>query len=134
MQANRMMLPISSSLVNTTIEIPTSAFSATTSACSLLLLPILYAVVYPVWRPSDVCFGLSLFRRMGLGMILALLGSVCAMVVEYERCAPGMWPAGQYPGADVDGLIYISRLSIFYQLPQYVLIGMAQVFTFVSGK
>lgn len=71
---------------------------------------------------------------MGLGMITALVGMVTAMCVEYLRCLPGMWPAGQYEGADIDGPVFVSRLSVFAQLPQYLLVGISQALMFVSGE
>ncbi|KAK1262804.1 Nitrate transporter 1.5 [Acorus gramineus] len=62
-------------------------------------------------------------QRMGVGLLIAVLGMVLAGLVEF-------WRLSQKKGCDKCDPT--SSLSILWQIPQYVLIGISEVFTYVS--
>lgn len=69
--------------------------------------------------------GLTELQRMGIGLIIAVMAMISAGIVECYRLkyAPKDCPrCGSNP----------SSLSIFWQVPQYVLIGASEVFMYVG--
>lgn len=70
--------------------------------------------------------GLTELQRMGIGLIIAVMAMVSAGIVECYRLkyAPKDCPRCKATGP--------SSLSIFWQIPQYVLIGASEVFMYVG--
>ncbi|XP_060219096.1 protein NRT1/ PTR FAMILY 7.3-like [Lycium barbarum] len=68
--------------------------------------------------------GLTELQRMGVGLIIAIMGMVAAGIVEHFRL--------QYANKDCSHCTNSSSLSIFWQVPQYVLIGASEVFMYVG--
>ncbi|OMP03477.1 Proton-dependent oligopeptide transporter family [Corchorus olitorius] len=64
--------------------------------------------------------GLTELQRMGIGLIIGLLAMVAAGVTEIQRLKYVI------PGEKK------STLSIFWQIPQYVLVGSSEVFMYVG--
>ncbi|KAL5976887.1 hypothetical protein ACLOJK_021222 [Asimina triloba] len=64
--------------------------------------------------------GLSELQRMGVGLVIAMLSMVAAGVVELERLKRVPDPSER------------SSLSIFWQIPQYALVGTSEVFMYVG--
>ncbi|KAH9620116.1 hypothetical protein KSS87_023884 [Heliosperma pusillum] len=63
--------------------------------------------------------------RMGIGLTLSILPMICAALVELRR----LQLAKELGLVDETGPV---PLSIFWQIPQYLLLGMADVFTYVG--
>ena len=96
----------------------------------LLLVPIFDLMVYPALAKCDV--HLTKLQRIGVGMVVATVSMVCAGGIELyrkEQCCKQL-----HAGGDVNKTVEISNATIFYQLPQYTLLGLSQVFTVVTGK
>ncbi|KAL3537159.1 hypothetical protein ACH5RR_000525 [Cinchona calisaya] len=68
--------------------------------------------------------GLSELQRMGIGLIIAIMAMVAAGIVEHFRL--------KYARKDCLSCENSSSLSIFWQVPQYVLIGASEVFMYVG--
>ncbi|CAA0841894.1 Protein NRT1/ PTR FAMILY 7.3 [Striga hermonthica] len=68
--------------------------------------------------------GLSELQRMGIGLVIAILAMVSAGVVELYRL--------KYARKDCRHCQGSSSLSIFWQVPQYALIGASEVFMYVG--
>ncbi|KAA8549598.1 hypothetical protein F0562_001384 [Nyssa sinensis] len=71
-------------------------------------------------RLSGNSKGLTELQRMGIGLIIGMLAMVAAGVTEVERLKR------------VIPEEHISSLSIFWQIPQYVLVGASEVFMYVG--
>eukprot|EP01018_Ginkgo_biloba_P030956 Gb_06875 [translate_table: standard] len=67
--------------------------------------------------------GFSELQRMGVGLIVGMLAMVAAGIVELERLRGVNKMSDPYSK---------SSLSIFWQIPQYVLIGASEVFMYVG--
>ncbi|GAA0186050.1 transporter [Lithospermum erythrorhizon] len=89
---------------------------------SVLICTMLYNhVLVPVAsRISGNPKGISDLQRMGVGLIIGLLSMVAAGVTEIFRLKQVV------PGQEH------SNLSIFWQVPQYVLVGASEVFMYVG--
>ncbi|XP_010056493.2 protein NRT1/ PTR FAMILY 7.3 [Eucalyptus grandis] len=68
--------------------------------------------------------GLTQLQRMGVGLIVAILAMVAAGTVEHFRL--------KYADKSCSSCEGSSSLSIFWQVPQYVLIGASEVFMYVG--
>ncbi|KAG8473836.1 hypothetical protein CXB51_035936 [Gossypium anomalum] len=68
--------------------------------------------------------GLTELQRMGIGLVIAILAMVAAGVVEVFRL--------KYANKDCPNCNNASSLSIFWQIPQYMLIGASEVFMYVG--
>uniref|UniRef100_A0A2N9HX56 Uncharacterized protein n=1 Tax=Fagus sylvatica TaxID=28930 RepID=A0A2N9HX56_FAGSY len=68
--------------------------------------------------------GLTELQRMGIGLVIAILAMVAAGVVECFRLHYATTECTHCEGS--------SSLSIFWQVPQYVLIGASEVFMYVG--
>lgn len=66
--------------------------------------------------------GLTELQRMGIGLIIAIVAMIAAGIVEHFRLKQ----------VQKDCLKCSSTLSIFWQVPQYVLIGASEVFMYVG--
>ncbi|KAL9673528.1 hypothetical protein QQ045_029787 [Rhodiola kirilowii] len=66
--------------------------------------------------------GLTELQRMAVGLIIAILAMVAAGLVEYSRLKH----------ISTNGNNSGSSLSIFWQVPQYVLVGASEVFMYVG--
>ncbi|RDX66103.1 Protein NRT1/ PTR FAMILY 7.1, partial [Mucuna pruriens] len=90
--------------------------------CSVLICTGLYRqfLVPLAGRFSGNPRGLSELQRMGVGLIIGMLSMVAAGATEIERLKRVR-----------DG-VKASSLSIFWQVPQYVLVGASEVFMYVG--
>lgn len=67
---------------------------------------------------------LTELQRMGIGLIISIIAMVAAGIVEHFRL--------KYARKDCSDCGNSSSLSIFWQIPQYVLIGASEVFMYVG--
>ena len=68
--------------------------------------------------------GLTELQRMGIGLVIAIMAMVAAGIVECFRL--------KYAKKDCLHCEGSSSLSIFWQIPQYALIGASEVFMYVG--
>lgn len=68
--------------------------------------------------------GLTELQRMGIGLVIAILAMIAAGTVEHFRL--------KNAHKDCNSCGSSSSLSIFWQIPQYVLIGASEVFMYVG--
>ncbi|XP_057954774.1 protein NRT1/ PTR FAMILY 7.1 [Malania oleifera] len=90
--------------------------------CSVLICTGIYRrILVPLaGRLSGKPKGLTELQRMGIGLVIGMLAMVAAGVTELERLKRVV-PTEQ-----------ISSLSIFWQTPQYILVGASEVFMYVG--
>lgn len=102
-------------------HVPAASMSAF-DVCSVLICTGLYhRILVPLaGRLSSNPRGLTELQRMGIGLIIGILAMVAAGATEIQRL--------KYvePGTKS------SSLSIFWQTPQYVLVGVSEVFMYVG--
>lgn len=95
----------------------TSSFNIPPASMSSFDILSVAAFIFIYRRLLDPFLPLTVLRRMGVGLIIAVLAMICAGVVELFRL--------KYAKTE-------SSLSIFCQIPQYVLIGASEVFMYVG--
>ncbi|GJN29169.1 hypothetical protein PR202_gb17366 [Eleusine coracana subsp. coracana] len=101
--------------------IPPAMLQSSINISIILLVPMYDKVIIPfvntITRRSN---GISVLQRIGVGMVLSILAMVIAALVEARRLRVQAATSGSV------------RMSIFWLLPQYVLLGVSDVFTVVG--
>ncbi|XP_076434587.1 solute carrier family 15 member 4-like [Babylonia areolata] len=103
-----------------------------------LLLPLFDRVIYP-WLERRSGVPISISWRILLGMVFATLAMVVAGVVEHFRLEV-FWNynasscvSHAIPQTIDDTIYHAADMSVLWQIPQYMLIGLSEVFTSVAG-
>lgn len=124
-QATFMKLKVSDSF-----EVPAASLSIFDTVAVLVLIPLVDNVLYPFVRYLG--FNLTPLRRIGVGMLLAAASVAVAGVIEIKR--RDEW---QDRGTCLQTVFGENRtascLNIFWQVPQFTLIGASEVFTSIAG-
>ncbi|KAF8399343.1 hypothetical protein HHK36_015208 [Tetracentron sinense] len=109
--------------IGNSFMIPPATLQSAITVSIILLMPLYDKIIIPVIRlitRNDK--GINVMQRMGTGMVLSIIAMAIAAIVETKR-------------------LEISRrtgesetvpLSIFWLLPQYILLGISDVFTVVG--
>ncbi|XP_050232561.1 protein NRT1/ PTR FAMILY 8.3-like [Mercurialis annua] len=106
--------------------IPPASLSSFDVISVICWVPIYDAVIVPIARKfTGKERGFSELQRMGIGLFISVLCMFAAALVEIKRLQLAKELGLVDSGAAVP-------LSIFWQIPQYMLIGAAEVFTFIG--
>ena len=84
-------------------------------------------IVYPVLQYCGIRF--TPLRRIGVGMLLAAASVVLAGVIEMKRRETGHFQKQKV----FDKSLSASTLNVFWQVPQFALIGLSEVLTSITG-
>ncbi|KAK4789822.1 hypothetical protein SAY86_017126 [Trapa natans] len=109
---------------NTSFTIPTASLSIFDTISVILWVPIYDRVIVPIARKfTGHRNGITQLQRMGIGLFISILSMLAAGVLEVLRL--NMVRRHDYYEKVVP-------MSIFWQVPQYFIIGCAEVFTFIG--
>ncbi|EAZ36431.1 hypothetical protein OsJ_20761 [Oryza sativa Japonica Group] len=103
--------------VGAVFVIPPAMLQSSITVSIILLMPLYDRVVVPLTGHGK---GITVLQRIGVGMVLSIVAMAVAALVEARR--PRAAASSSSGG----------RLSIFWLLPQYVLLGVSDVFTVVG--
>lgn len=93
----------------------------------LILIPFIDRVVYPGFRRLG--FNFTPLRRIGVGMLFATGSVVMAGIIEVER----KHNHGTIKQDVFNTTVNASTMSVFYQVPQYILQGTSEALVSVTG-
>ncbi|KAJ6818136.1 protein NRT1/ PTR FAMILY 8.1-like [Iris pallida] len=106
--------------------IPPASLSTFDVFSVILWVPLYDRILVPIARRfTGKERGFSELQRMGIGLFISILAMAAAALVEIRRLQI----------AKADGLIHEKvavPMSIFWQIPQYFLVGAAEIFTFIG--
>ncbi|KAI3997650.1 hypothetical protein MKX01_011067 [Papaver californicum] len=103
--------------------IPPATLQSAINVSIILLMPIYDKLVTPVYRLiSGSDKGISVMQRMGFGMFLSVIAMSIAAIVETKRLEISRREPSIIP----------VTLCIFWLLPQYIILGISDVFTVVG--
>lgn len=112
-------------------NLPAASLSIFDILSVLLLIPFMDKVVYPLLRYIGIKF--TPLRRIGVGMIFAAASVAVAGCIEIKR--RNCFEDGKVITQHLFKKTFIaSDMSVFYQVPQFVLIGTSEVFTSITGN
>ncbi|XP_052261107.1 solute carrier family 15 member 4-like isoform X2 [Dreissena polymorpha] len=104
----------------------------------ILLIPFMDRVVYPWMQGKGWTF--TMITKILVGFVFAFFAVIAAGLLEWRRLNV-YWDNGTdsccydvVPQQFSRGVVYYAaNLSIFWQVPQYVLIGFSELFTSIAG-
>jgi len=114
-------------LIWTGVDIPAASLKLFMTFSVILFVPIYDRVFVPLARAvTGKSSGITMLWRIGIGMVISILCMITAAVVEIKRLAT----ASEYGLLDdPDETI---PMSFWWLVPQYVLLGLADVFTLIG--
>ena len=94
----------------------------------MLLIPFMDRIFYPLLLKYDI--RVTSLRRIGIGMVFVTLSIIVAAVTEeYRRDHVNGKLINEFKGKSYNA----SSMSVFYLLPQYILLGFSEQFAVISG-
>lgn len=113
--------------IGPTFEIPAASFQICISLSVVVFITIYDCVFVPIARSiTKKSSGITVFQRIGVGLVLSLLSIVIAAVVEARRLK-----AAREHGL-VDQPDAVIPMSVWWLAPQYTLSGISDVFGMVG--
>lgn len=110
--------------------IPAASLSIFDIVAVLAFIPIMDHVVYPLIQFCGIRF--TPLRRIGVGLLLAAASVVVAGLIERKR--RHVWQdGGVYNQTVFDKNHEASDLNVFWQVPQFMLVGSSEVLTSITG-
>ncbi|XP_021297208.1 protein NRT1/ PTR FAMILY 5.4-like [Herrania umbratica] len=108
-------------------QVPAAAMQCIVGLTVLIAVPIYDRVFVPIAQKiSGHRTGITMLQRIGIGLLVSILNMVVAGLIETKRINT----AKNY--GLVDSPKIVVPMSIWWLLPQYVLIGIGDVFTIVG--
>lgn len=106
--------------------IPAASLSLFNHVSIIILVPIYDRAIVPIARKrTGKERGFSQLQRMGIGLFISVLCMSAAALLEIKR----LQLASELGLTDKDAAV---PMTIFWQIPQYFLLGSAEVFTFIG--
>ena len=110
--------------------VPAASLSIFDIVAVLAFIPIMDHVVYPLIQFCGIRF--TPLRRIGVGLLLSAASVVVAGLIERRR--RHVWQAGGvYIQTVFDEKREASTLNVFWQVPQFMLVGSSEVLTSITG-
>ncbi|KAI6671013.1 hypothetical protein NL676_005898 [Syzygium grande] len=110
---------------NSSFKIPPASLSIFDTLSVLFWVPVYDCVIVPVARRfTGHKSGLTQLQRMGIGLFISIFAMISAAILEVIRLK-------MVRRHDYYDSTYVP-MSIFWQVPQYFLIGCAEVFTLIG--
>ncbi|KAG5238311.1 hypothetical protein OIU76_014801 [Salix suchowensis] len=110
---------------NSNFKIPSASLSIFDTLSVIFWVPVYDRIIVPVARKlTGHKNGLTQLQRMGIGLFISIFAMVSAAILELKRLQ--MVRNDNYYEHDS------VPMSIFWQVPQYFLIGCAEVFIFIG--
>ena len=118
------------SITFSAVKLPVASLAIFDIASVLLLIPLMDRIVYPALHRCGIRF--TPLRRMGVGMLFAVASMFIAGGVEMTRKSGKFKPYINQTAFNTT--TKASQMNIFYQAPQYITVGISEVFTSITGK
>lgn len=113
--------------ITPTLEIPAASMQSIIHICVVLCVPIYDRILVPLARAATKKpAGITMLQRIGTGMLFSILLMVTAAFVERQRLITA-WDHGLVDKPDVT-----VPMSAWWLAPQYMLFGIADVFTVIG--
>merc|ERR1719356_2166336 len=102
-------------------EMPIAVLNDADIIIILILVPLCDRLVYP-WLKQSACCKFGMLRKIGVGYFVLALAMITAGLVEIARKESRTTDMT----SACDSSIYISELSLLWQIPQYLLTGVSE--------
>lgn len=113
--------------IGSNFKIPPATLQSAITLSIILLMPLYDKILIPITRVVTCDEkGITVMKRMGIGMFLSVIAMVIAAIVETTRLKMSRQMG------NLDSQSETVPLSIFWLLPQYILLGISDIFTVVG--
>ncbi|KAK9925199.1 hypothetical protein M0R45_033531 [Rubus argutus] len=113
--------------IGTNFQIPPATLQSAITLSIILLMPLYDKVLIPITKVVTCNEkGISVMQRMGIGMFVSVIAMIIAALVETRRLHISR--KMEMLGSHSETVPY----SIFWLLPQYILLGVSDIFTVVG--
>ncbi|CAK8565881.1 unnamed protein product [Lathyrus sativus] len=110
---------------NSSFKIPPASLSIFDTLSVIFWVPVYDRIIVPLARKfTGHKNGLTQLQRMGVGLFISIFSMVAAAILEVIR----LKTVRKHDYYDLEEI----PMTIFWQVPQYFLIGCAEVFTFIG--
>lgn len=110
---------------NSTFKIPSATLSIFDTLSVIFWVPVYDRIIVPFARKySGYKNGLTQLKRMGIGLFISIFAMISAAILEFIR----LRMVRRHNYYELEAV----PISVFWQVPQYFLIGCAEVFTFIG--
>jgi len=113
------------------MDVPIAALSLFSIIPILVLIPLLDRCLFP-WLRRRCGLEISMLQKMGAGFLFASLSMIAVDVTEIVRRDYSAIDESVASVCDGDD-VFVSELSIFWQIPAFVLEGVSEVLAAVTG-
>ena len=114
--------------VSSKLSFPVASLNLFENVSLLIIIPLIDRVVYPGLRRLG--FNFTPLRRIGVGLLFAAGSVLLAGIIEIGRKDVN----GSIQQDVFNSSVNASTLSVFYQVPQYILIGTSEALVSVTGR
>ncbi|XP_023531217.1 protein NRT1/ PTR FAMILY 5.8-like [Cucurbita pepo subsp. pepo] len=109
--------------IGANFKIPPATLQSSITISIILLMPLYDNVLIPITRLfTRTEKGITVMQRMGIGMFLSTIAMILAALVEAKRLTM----------TKTTSSLSYAPLSIFWLLPQYIILGVSDIFTVVG--
>jgi len=108
--------------ITSTFEVPIASINNANTIVILITVPIMDRWIYPILK-------WGMLKKIGFGYFILTLAMLIAGFVEIARKAS---PTLDEPST-CDDKVYISKLSVMWQIPQYLMVGISEVFASITS-
>ncbi|KAJ7944762.1 protein NRT1/ PTR FAMILY 6.3-like [Quillaja saponaria] len=113
--------------IGKSFQIPAASLAAFFVGSILLTVPIYDRIIVPIARKLlKTPQGLTPLQRIGVGLVFSIFAMVAAALIELKRLR-----AAQSHGLS-DNPRAVIPLSVFWLVPQFVLVGSGEAFTYIG--
>lgn len=113
--------------ITASFEIPAASMQSIIHICVVVFVPIYDRVLVPVARAATKKpAGITMLQRIGAGMVISVLVVITGALVERQRLVIAR-EHGLVDEADA-----VVPMSVWWLAPQYLLFGLADVFTVIG--
>ena len=110
-------------------KIPPATLQSAITTSIILHMPFYNSIVIPIMQKiTGREKGISVTQRMGIGMVLSIISMIIAALVETKRLKISKKMQVLDPQSET------VSFSIFWLLPQYILLGISDIFTVVGRE
>nr|CCA20815.1 Protondependent Oligopeptide Transporter (POT) Family putative [Albugo laibachii Nc14] len=131
LQGCQMDLRFASTASSSTPLLSSAMLSILDSSVILAFIPIFDKIVYPFLH--SVGMEPTLLRKIGAGLFCSILAMLMAAWIEYKRKQAGSIENIPSNCAASHEALPMSAISVWWQTPQYLLIGIGEILTSISA-
>ena len=114
--------------VTDNVSFPAATLNVFENLSLLIVIPFIDRVLYPGLR--RIGFNFTPLRRIGAGLLFAAGSVALAGIIEVER----KHSYGTFKQDVFNKTVNASTMSVFYQVPQYILLGTSEALASVAGR